>query len=114
MTWNATTAYAGDYQHIDGVESATLTPKDSAQHGTTGYTVKVLWDDDNPEDLPTGQPGLTQSVSALWLWIAGSSAPTPRVGDLLTVDSVAFTVISVRSNRRSVHRLEVQTRLVNT
>ncbi len=114
MTWNAKTAYAGDYQYIDGVEDATLTPKDAAQHGTTSYTVKVLWDDDDPEDLPTGQPGLTQAVSALCLWIAGSGAPTPRVGDLLTVNAVAFTILTVRSNRRSSYRLEVQTRLVNT
>ena len=115
MAWNYETAYAGDWAFIDGVESATLTPKDAAQDGAVNHAVKILWDTDEVNNMPTGQRlGLAPKESALCLWVAGSAAPDPAHGDLLTIDSVTFTVLSSASTRRSVFAVVVQQQLVNT
>ena len=115
MVWNAETAFAGDWAFIDGVKDATFTPKDAERAGSTTYAVKVLWDDDDTDQMPSGsRPALPSAESALCRWVAGSGAPDPAHGAQITVTSEDFTILSSRWTRRSVFVLQVQTELANT
>ena len=108
-----TTDYLGDYAFIEGVESATLRPTDAAQFGATTYAVKVLRRGAG-QSLPTGaRLGLAPTGAALSLWKAGSSAPDPKPGDELTIDSEVFQLGRVTTDRMGIFTCEYTEALAN-
>lgn len=113
MTWNVETDYLGEYQYIDGLEDATFTPKDAAQDGDTDYSVKVLRDGE-PTVYPTGSPlGRSAVEFALWLWLAGSGGPDPKIGDLLNFNSTNYRVADVLETRFGHFQLRVVESITN-
>ncbi len=102
MTWDATTAYANDYQYQDGVLTATFRPTDAAQAGVPTYACKIKWNTEETSGLPTGSRlGLSPNESALTFWVAGSGAPDPSAGDELTIESAGWAIVNVRKGCRS-------------
>lgn len=115
MPYDPKTAYDDDYPWWDCVEDATFTPKDPAQDGDTDYATKVVEIGDDVEQLPEGQRvALAPTETSLLFWRAGSSAPLPQSGDVVTYAGNSYTIKRSSFSGQEPLVLVVQPQLVNT
>jgi len=93
MSFDPRSAYATDYLLIEDVLDAELTEQGVSPAST--FSVKVKPAADPPGTLHTGRVGLAVGETALFLWLAGSSAPHPKVGDTVTYNRPVLSGFSL-------------------
>jgi len=103
VTFDITTFCQNDWKWLDDVQSATFEPADTAGGLGTTYTVRVMRSPLRKPQAIGGRIALPGSHTVFEFWKATSSAtaPDPRPGDLITVDSIVFVVDSAEDTRRS-------------
>lgn len=98
--FNASTAYADDYQYLDGVTTETLTPRDDyGQDSTPTRTIHVKRGGDVTEPDMQGFAqalGLVPDDAILTIWPDSTSDAAPAVGDKLTWNSASWQILGVR------------------
>lgn len=86
--------YADDYQHVDGIEDVTYTPKNPS--GAAVSSVKAKRGDLNRKEISLGgNVGIEPTDIVFTLYDTTLSSNEPKGGDQITdADAVAFTIRS--------------------